>query len=196
MAKIYEGCSTGQVRGESRSSVHRWMLVRPFWLTSSLGCSCRPTHVHPPIPPPMGGCQGTHPLPPPSVMMPGGAPYYALHPIAADHKDAITAQLEKDLAFTGMAPDTYSFGKGPLPPPPARHRMGDGRGAMEVEFRHLVFCGCFSLYPFRIPDCICNSFVPRGGGRVRSHTPCVRRRFNCAHEFSKWSAVGCFPPSI
>jgi len=38
--------------------------------------------------------------------------YYALHPIAADHKDAITAQLEKDLAFTGMAPDTYSFGKG------------------------------------------------------------------------------------
>eukprot|EP00667_Euglena_gracilis_P003406 EG_transcript_3416 len=38
--------------------------------------------------------------------------YYALHPIAADKRPVIVEQIKKDLQFTGMAPDTYSFGKG------------------------------------------------------------------------------------
>jgi endo-1,3(4)-beta-glucanase len=38
--------------------------------------------------------------------------WFAQRPVAADKRDLLIETLKKDLQFTGMAPDTYSFGKG------------------------------------------------------------------------------------
>ena len=40
--------------------------------------------------------------------------WFAQRPVAADKRDLLIETLKKDLQFTGMAPDTYSFGKGVL----------------------------------------------------------------------------------